>query len=280
MKYLVLGSSGQIGSHLVQYLIERGHQVLTFDIIESEEEDLRLHQNPSLKKKMEECDFVYFLAFDVGGSRYLKKYQSTYEFISNNTKIMDTTFSCLKETGKPFLFASSQMSNMDYSSYGSQKRIGEHYTRSLNGISVKLWNVYGIEKDENKSHVITDFIKKARSGVIDMITDGSECRQFLYAEDCCECLYILSTKYTELDRDSKYHISNFEWTSVLDVARKVQEVIPCEIRPAKEKDSIQMGERNEPDPYILQFWTPKTTISEGIKKIILTEIVLNSFSKV
>ena len=41
-------------------------------------------------------DFVFFLAFDVGGSRYLKKYQHTYRFLHNNTKMMQTSLNNLK----------------------------------------------------------------------------------------------------------------------------------------------------------------------------------------
>jgi len=268
MKYLVLGSDGQIGSHLVQYLSDKGHTVLTFDIVSSSDEDLRIHNNMLLKERMNDCDFVYFLAFDVGGSRYLKKYQNTYDFISNNTKIMDNAFSCLKETGKPFLFASSQMSNMDYSSYGTQKRIGEYYTSVLNGITVKFWNVYGIEKDESKAHVITDFINKAaKIGVIDMMTDGSEERQFLYADDCCECLYELSSLYDSLDRSKEYHVTNFEWTKVIDIAHFISEKIPCDIVPAEVKDMVQQNARNEPDPWILNYWKPSTSIKQGIEKM-------------
>ena len=34
-----------------------------------------------------------------------------------------------------------------------------------------------------------DFIAKGfKTGVIDMMTDGTEVREFLYAEDCCEAL--------------------------------------------------------------------------------------------
>ena len=64
-----------------------------------------------------------------------------------------------KDYSKPFVFASSQMSNMSYSPYGVMKRVGELYTKSLNGLIVKFWNVYGIEKDMEKAHVITDFIR-------------------------------------------------------------------------------------------------------------------------
>jgi nucleoside-diphosphate-sugar epimerase len=265
MKYLVVGSDGQIGSHLVEYLQEQGNSVSTFDIVSSIEQDLRIHKNPLLKQKMQECDFVYFLAFDVGGSRYLKKYQNTFDFINNNTKIMDTTFSCLRETGKPFLFASSQMSNMDYSSYGTQKRIGEYYTDVLGGITVKFWNVYGVEKDETKSHVITDFIQKALNvGIIDMMTDGSEERQFLYANDCCECLYKLSLVYSSLSRNEQYHITNFKWTKIIDIANHISDIIPCKVIPSITKDLIQNNMRNEPDCSILKYWNPNTDIKQGI----------------
>jgi nucleoside-diphosphate-sugar epimerase len=51
---------------------------------------------------------------------------------------------------------------------------------------VRLWNVYGYETA--RTHVITDFIRMAREGRIDMRTNGKESRQFLYADDCCKCL--------------------------------------------------------------------------------------------
>ena len=49
---------------------------------------------------------------------------------------------------------------MSYSPYGVMKRVGEMYTKSLGGLIVHFWNVYGIEKDMEKAHVITDFISK------------------------------------------------------------------------------------------------------------------------
>ena len=56
---------------------------------------------------------------------------------------MAQTFGFLEKYKKPFVFASSQMSNMSYSPYGVLKRVGELYTRSLKGLTVKFWNVYG-----------------------------------------------------------------------------------------------------------------------------------------
>ena len=118
---------------------------------------------------------MFFLAFDVGGSRYLKKYQHTFDFINNNARLMVNVFDLLKKYRKKFVFASSQMSNMSHSPYGVMKRVGEMYTQNLNGRIVKFWNVYGIEKDLEKSHVITDFIRKGfEEGKFEMMTDGTE----------------------------------------------------------------------------------------------------------
>lgn len=269
MKQLILGSSGQIGMALCAYYKARGDEVLTFDIENGAREDLRHPRNALLLERMRQADFVHFLAFDVGGSRYLKTYQHTQEFLSNNARLMDATFAMLKETGRPFIFASSQMSNMSYSPYGVLKALGEAYTRSLGGLVVKFWNVYGIEHDLNKSHVITDFIKSARANMrIDMMTDGTEVRQFLHADDCSECLDILSRRYTEVPRDMNLHITSFKWHSILDVAKVIADLHPgTAVYPAKHVDEVQRDARNEPDASVLRFWRPKIGLAEGIAMI-------------
>ena len=90
MKYLVLGSEGQIGMELCKFLKNEGHEVIEFDIAKETSQDLRIPN--IIDDLVKESDFVMFLAFDVGGSRYLKKYQHTYEFIENNTKLTLYTF--------------------------------------------------------------------------------------------------------------------------------------------------------------------------------------------
>lgn len=266
MKYLVLGSEGQIGLELCEFIRKKGDVVIEFDIASNESEDLR-KQN-ILEDYIQMCDFVMFLAFDVGGSRYLKKYQHTYEFIENNTKLTLFTFETIKKYNKPFIFASSQMANMSFSPYGICKSLGEIFSSSLGGLTVKFWNVYGPENNLEKSHVITDFILKAKQGEIKMLTDGTEERQFLHAEDCSNCLYILSQRYEEIDRTKNLHITSFEWNTISEVAEIIQSFIPCKITPSEQKDSVQLNKKNEPDPYILNFWKPSISLKSGIHKII------------
>ena len=164
---------------MTEYLRDKGHQVREFDKNNIEHQDLTWIPNHMLKDTIRNTDFVFFLAFDVGGSHYLKKYQHTFGFIDNNARMMANVFGYLSEFNKPFIFASSQMSSMSYSPYGVMKRVGELYTKSLNGLIVKFWNVFGIENDMEKAHVITDFIAKGfETGTIDMMTDGTEEREF------------------------------------------------------------------------------------------------------
>jgi len=266
MNYLVLGSRGQIGLSLCAYLKAQGHEVMEFDIMDGNRYDLRRLYNPDLRKALHRCDFVYFLAWDVGGSTYLARYQDTYEFVMNNVAIMHNVFDCLHEAKKPFIFASSQMASMSHSSYGLTKSLAEKITSSLGGITVKFWNVYGIELDPGKTHVVTDFINKARTNqLIDMRTDGTESRQMLHADDCSSALYMLSQRYQQLPRDRQYHITSFEWHTMLEVAEIIAEHFPgTVIKPAAAKDTVQLDAKNEPDGYILNYWRPETSLRQGI----------------
>ena len=199
MRVTILGSSGQIGAYLTQYLRDKDHQVTEFDVVNHHSQDMTCIPNVNLHDALQNAQFVFFLAFDVGGSHYLKKYQHTFKFIDNNTRLMANAFQYLDRYKTPFVFASSQMSSMSYSPYGVMKRVGELYTKSLKGLICKFWNVYGIENDLEKAHVITDFIKKGfETGTINMMTDGTEQREFLYAEDCCEALETVMHQYDDL----------------------------------------------------------------------------------
>ena len=280
MRVTILGSGGQIGSYLSEYLSRKSHIVREFDILNGEHQDMTHIPNTYLRNAIMESDFVYFLAFDVGGSHYLKKYQHTFKFINNNTRLMANVFGYLEQYDKPFVFASSQMSNMSYSPYGVMKRVGELYTKSLDGSIVKFWNVFGIEKDMEKAHVITDFIVKGfETGVIDMMTDGTEEREFLYAEDCCEALETIMDCYDQFTCDDELHITTGISTSILEIAQIIQVLFrnigkEVKVIPASSKDEVQKDARNISDPYIERWWQPKTDVVDGISKV-FNEIKLN-----
>ena len=139
MKILVLGSAGQIGSHLVEYIEgSTAHAAIRHDLVDGAQFDLRLSQD-TYERHLEQCDVVVFLAFDVGGSTYLENYQQSFAFIDNNMRIMANVCHLAEAAQKPVLFASSQMATMDWSPYGMLKRAGELYTQAMDGLIVKFW---------------------------------------------------------------------------------------------------------------------------------------------
>ena len=258
------------------YLIfyqKKKYKVSKFDLVDGSKYDIRKNSF-LLKKSISNSDYVFFLAFDVGGSRYLNSYQNSFDFLMNNLKIMTNVFDILNKTKKPFLFASSQMSNMIYSNYGILKFLGEKIAISLNGNYVKFWNVYGIENNLHKSHVITDFILMSlKKKKIKMLTDGNETRKFLYAEDCSECLEIIMKKHEFFKKTkNELHVTSNKDTKIIDIANIIKDIAELKkekikIIKGKKKDKIQFNKKNKNNNYLFKYWKPKTSVKQGILKI-------------
>jgi nucleoside-diphosphate-sugar epimerase len=268
LRVCILGSSGQIGSSLSSHLNNSGHEVHLFDIENSETQDLRVQKNQELISVLKKSDFCFFLAFDVGGSRYLKLHDHSFEFIDNNLRIIQNTFSILDELKIPFIFASSQMSTMVHSNYGILKLLGEKITQSINGLVVTFWNIYGSETSSEKYHVISDFIAMSyRSNKIQMLTDGEEVRDFLHVTDCSNALEMIMLNYEKFLEQKNIHIASFSWTKIIDIARIVSSLTGSEIVPGLNKDFIQRDNFRAPNRYLLEYWAPTINIAEGIKQV-------------
>ena len=266
---LVLGSQGQIGLSLTKILRkQQKYNVIECDIVRNKSNDLR-NKSEFLDQSFRKADFVYFLAYDVGGSKYLKDNQNSTTFLNNNLKLMQNTFSYLEKYSNPFIFASTQMSNMTHSSYGTLKRIGEHYTNILGGHIVRFWNTYGIENDPEKNHVITDFITSAMyQKSILMRTTGEEKRQFLHAEDCGKALLKIQQEYNNLEK--RYlDITSFQWSKIYEIAEIVSDIFgDLPIKRGEQEDSVQNNISNEPDIYFRKYWEPEISLKDGINKIV------------
>ena len=162
--------------------------------------------------------------------------------------MMANVFGHLADYKKPFVFASSQMSNMSYSPYGVMKRVGEMYTKSLGGLIVHF-GMYRYEKDMEKAHVITDFISKGfENGVIEMMTDGKEERQFLYMKIAVKALKIIMKKYDQFKSDDPLHITSFKNSSILEVAEVIQDLFleegkQVQIIPSNSTDTVQLDKK-------------------------------------
>ncbi|HBU59264.1 MAG TPA: NAD-dependent epimerase/dehydratase, partial [Verrucomicrobiales bacterium] len=103
---------------------------------------------------------------------------------------------------------------------------------------------------------------------IDMLTDGTESRQFLHAEDCSRCLLTLAEQYESIPRDQELHIASGSWNTILEVAELVASLFPgTTIQPAEAKDEVQQDARIDPDPFIQKYWTPTIQLEAGIHRV-------------
>ena len=203
MENLVIGSEGFVGKYLCDYLERKGEGVVRFDIKRNEKEDARSAWLP-----LDNIDRVYFLAWDVGGAKYLYREDTQLHQLKWNVDLLHNVMPQLESCKVPFVFASSQLAE-ENTVYGITKKLGEFWTRQIGGCFIRLCNVYGVnEETSERSHVISDFVNQARTGRIQMLSDGSEKRQFLHLEDACDAMYNMWSR----------------WTSIKDVADIVQKI--------------------------------------------------------
>jgi nucleoside-diphosphate-sugar epimerase len=257
MRNLVLGSEGFIGKSFKKFLVSKGEEVVEFDIKRSSEEDGRLAQ-----LDLSNIDRVYFLAWNVGGAKFLYKEDLQLEQLNWNLKLMMNIMPQLEKAKKPFLFISSQLAEEYDTVYGVTKRLGEVWTKLLNGVFIRQWNVYGpIEEESLRSHVVSDFVQQAIStGEIRMLTTGEEKRQFIHINDVCEAWY----SAMENNIKGVHDVTSFEWIRVIDVANIIAKNTNAKVIPGEKVGSTPLT----PIKGRLPGWLPKIDIETGLKKMI------------
>lgn len=200
IRTLVLGSGGFLGQRLVEHLEQRGHSVA--QVTGREHVDLRSQTAlRDFEKREGPFDFVFFIACEVGGAKFLEKEQSQPAILRHNVQMYESVFPWAKEQGIPLLFTSSYM-RFAPGVYGAVKLLGEEYLTALLppslGRAVRLWNLYGPEPVSQRSHVISDWAAQCvRGQAIASTTDGLERRQFLHVDDAAAALVSLYEHWGE-----------------------------------------------------------------------------------
>ncbi|MEO8435101.1 MAG: NAD(P)-dependent oxidoreductase [Pyrinomonadaceae bacterium] len=253
MRELVLGGEGLIGSTLAQKLRRKGHEVVSLDLKSGF--DLR---KPFDLAPFQNCDRVWFLAWDTGGAKYLEAENQQHQQYTNNCEISLRVFDTLAQTKKPFLFATSQLAGLP-NAYGTTKLMAWRWSESLGGKVARLWNVYGWEHPTIKSHVITDLVLSGCQGQVRCLTDGLERRRFLYKTDCVDALVDLFE-----GPHQTAEIAAGEWVTIRHVAELVARQLDVDPQFGDLKGSECLVDPCE----TLPDWRPKVSLPEGISQVI------------
>lgn len=253
MRNMVFGSEGFVGTTFTNFLRDLGEDVIGYDIRCNTKEDLRY-----AKLDFTGIDRAYFLAWDVGGAKYLYESESQFRQLDWNLKLLLNVMPQLQKAKIPFLFVSSQLAEEYDTVYGVTKRLGEVWTHLLKGVRVRLWNVYGpIETPSQRTHVVSDFVHQAvLNGRIEMLSTGEEKRQFIHIDDVCRALH----RAIALKLDGVYDITSFEWVSVRDVARIIAEETGAEIIAGKRVGTTPFTPMKGRVPG----WLPQIDLQQGL----------------
>jgi nucleoside-diphosphate-sugar epimerase len=253
MRELVLGGEGLIGSSLVKTLEKQGHTVRSLDLRSGF--DLRKPFDPA---PFSEADRVWFLAWDTGGSKYIEAENAQHIQYKNNCEISLRVFDALERTKTPFLFTTSQLAVLP-TAYGTTKKMAWHWASHLGGKVARLWNVYGWEHPDVKSHVVTDLVLSGLQGRVSAMTKGFERRRFLYKTDCVEA--IISLFESDI---MTAEIAGDRWISIREIAEEVGRQLNVEVEYGNRE-----GSEVPVDPVeVLPAWQPRVDLKEGINSVI------------
>ncbi len=257
---LVIGSDGFIGTPFCRFLEGKGEKVIRFDVKRGKKEDARFAKLP-----LANVDKVYFLAWDVGGSKYLYVPKLQKNQLDWNLALMRNVFDQLEKAKTPFVFISSQLTEETDTVYGATKNLGEVWSALLGGVSVRVWNAYGYMEEKNiKSHVISDFIYQAlETKKISLMTTGEEWRQFTHIDDLSRAFWMAA--HSKELRKSVYDASSYEWIRIRDIA----DYIACETGATVSYGS-QKGHDPKPAANMgrVPGWLPEREIRESIRLMI------------
>lgn len=253
MNELILGGEGLIGSEVGRALRSAGHEVVSLDLKNGV--DLRKHLDLG---HFEKADRVWFLAWDTGGAKFLEADDRQHEQYKNNCQLSLQVFDALAQTKKPFLFVTSQLAGQP-NAYGTTKLMAWQWAAHLGGKIARLWNVYGWEHPDTKSHVITDLVLSGLRGEVKCMTSGEEKRRFLYKTDCVSGLIRL------FDGPLKTaEIAGSNWITIREVAEEVGRQLNVKVSLGNRK-----GSEAPIDPVeLLPDWTPQVGLADGVAQVI------------
>ena len=218
MKFLVTGGAGFIGSHLIEELLKKKHQIICVDDLSTGNLE-NLPKDKSLKviiKKVQDLSLNDVQSCNLNGIFHLAAQVSVpvsienfYESSSNNILSMLKVWDIAKHLKLPVIYASSsavygntsigddQKSNYNIlSPYALDKLTMEKYSKlffklyEIPSIGLRFFNVYGPRQDPSNSYsgVISIFIERLMKGEPVTLNGGFQTRDFIYVEDIARTL--------------------------------------------------------------------------------------------
>ena len=293
---LVTGGAGFIGSNLVDYLIQQGHEVICVDN-ESAECNDKFYWNDKacniigditdykfIKNLFTEVDYVFHLAAE---SRLQPAIKNPIEAVYKNCVGTTTILQCAREAGVKRLIYSSTSSGYGFNSspnvetqpddclnpYSASKVAAEKFCKMysdlycLETVVLRYFNVFGERSPTRGQYapVIGIFDRqKNNNEPLTIVGDGTQRRDFIYVGDVAKANLIAA----EATLDKKYFGQVFNIGSGINYS--VQEIADAisdnqTYIPKRDGEMETTWSNIEKASEILS-WKPEVDVLEWIKK--------------
>lgn len=299
---VVTGGAGFLGSHLVELLLARGHQVIAIDNLVTGSVDNIAHLAGRTEFKFIQQDVTEFLFLD-GPVDYVWHFASPASPIDYLELPIQTlkvgslgthkALGLAKHKGARFLLASTSEiygdplvhpQTEDYwgnvnltgprGCYDEAKRFAEALTLAYHrehGVEtriVRIFNTYGPRMRLNDGRVVPAFISQALANrPLTVFGDGSQTRSFCYCSDLIEGIYRLMLA----DYDLPVNIGNPQEITVLEFARKI--IAHTGARSRIVFKPLPQDDPRQRRPDITRArkwldWAPQVSLGEGLKRTV------------
>lgn len=298
MNILVTGAAGFLGSHLVDRLLQEGHQVIALDNVSTGSWD-NLAAHPRLLQESRDVeegwqgtvDRIYHLACPASPVHYqkdpVKTLQTNYEGTRQMLELSRRCGSRLLLTSTSEVYGDPQVSPQvegywgyvnsfgPRSCYDEGKRVAEslcygyHEKHGCECRIARIFNTYGPRMDPQDGRVVSNFVVQALTGQpLTLYGDGSQTRSLCYVDDLVEGLMRLMESSGPLAREP-VNLGNPHEMTVREIASLVLELTgssaPLEFRPLPQDDP----RRRCPDIQRARErlgWEPRVSVRDGLAK--------------
>ena len=301
MKILVTGGAGFIGSHITEYLVQRGDNVTVID-------NLKTGQTANLSKVNKNINFVNGdirdykllegLVNDTDGvfheaalASVQQSFEMQDEYFDVNVNGTENILKLASEYGFKVVYASSS------SVYGNPKHVPtkeNHDRKPLNPyaetkleeellaekysemdvsvIGLRYFNVFGRRQSKEYAGVIKLFLEKIQQNKNPKVNgDGLQTRDFVYIED------VVKANILAMDSNIKHEFLNVgsgSSISILDLATVCIETSGLSLKPIHGPELPGDVRTTKADTKLIEKllnWKAKTKLEDWLSKVISTK---------
>ncbi len=300
MRAVITGGAGFLGSHLCEYMLEKGWEVVCLDnlVTGAESNVSHLLANPKFRfvrhdvsQRIEvdgAVDAVLHFASPASPPDYLKLPIQTMKVGSLGTHnclglalakkakfLQASTSECYGDpdvSPQPETYWGHVNPVGPRSVYDEAKRFSEaltmayHRQHGVNTHLARIFNTYGPRMRLNDGRALPNFLYQALRGEpITVYGDGKQTRSFCYVSDLIEGIYRL----LESDEHMPTNIGNPQEITILEFAERVRTLVgasaPIVFHPLPQDDPKQRCPDITKARRILH-WEPKVQLADGLRR--------------